>query len=148
MAGVIAVVEAMVAAMAPGSPGGTQITLDELLHSVVDGDIRDSLRRLYEAVNTIAHGGHIDIVDMVGIVSDAVVDLITTVKAGLADGRVSVDLIVSGITNGHLKEVVRKAIDGIENIPTELSGIGVIGIIMSMQKYVGRIIDLVKKLKH
>lgn len=52
---------------------------------------------------------------------DAVIGFAIDIKRALADGRITVDEVVGAFSDGEVKESVRRAMDGIYNIPNELS---------------------------
>ena len=114
-------------ARAEGSPGGKSITLDELLSTVSDGAVRESFSNLWDAIEAIVKGGKVDVFDLIPKATDAVLDLLGTLRDALADSRVTVEEILSGITDKGIREDLRRALEGIEKIPAELQGLDKIG---------------------
>lgn len=105
-----------------GSPGGKQATLDELLSTVTDGEMKDSIRNLVDAVEKIVKGSKVDLFELIPVVVQAILDFLTTLKAALEDKRIAPEEILHGVTDGDLRPELSKAIEGIDKIPAELKG--------------------------
>lgn len=130
---------------AAGSPGGKSITLDELLSTVSDGAVRESFSNLWDAIEAIVKGGKVDIFDLIPKATDAVLDLLGTLRDALADKRVTIEEILSGITDGGIREDLRRALEGIEKIPAEIQGLDMWKMIGLVQKIAAKLPQLLAK---
>lgn len=133
--------------LSSASPGGKQLTLDELLHTVTDGQVRQSLSEMYDSILTmVTSGKKPDLFEMLAKVGEAVTGMVGVFSEALSDGRLTPNEIVNGVTDGHIREGLQRAIDGAEKIPAELSKLGPLGVIMLAKKNLGRLRELKKKL--
>lgn len=132
-------------ARATGSPGGTTITLDELLSTVSDGAVKESIRNLWDAIEQITHGGGVDIFDLIPKVTEVLLDLLGTLRDALADKRVTIDEILSGISDQGISDELRRALEGIEKVPAELQGLDMWKIIALAQKVAAKLPGLLTK---
>jgi hypothetical protein len=113
----------------------------ELLSGVSDGKVRGSLQAFVDAIEALKNG-HEPILDLLMKASSAILELIGHLRDALADGHVTPDEIVSTITDGHLKAIWTNALDGIGNIPDELTSMSPWAMIGTFQRIMGKIMPL------
>lgn len=112
-------------AIAAASPGGKQVTLDEMLHTVSDGELKDSIKNLYAAVEKMVAAHAISfsgVLELLPVVSDAIVDFLHTLKNAIQDRHIDPNEVLEGVSTEGLRPALQKAIDGAEKIPAELKG--------------------------
>ena len=109
-------------AVAEESPGGSRMTLDELLTSVTDGRVRTSIQSLISVIEDLVQGGRPDALQLIETVITAVLEFIGHLREAISDGFQVSDLL-AGVTDGDLREDLRRAFDGIEKIQLELTGL-------------------------
>lgn len=132
-------------ALAETSPGGKTVTLDELLSTVSDGAVRESISNMWDAIEAITRGGKVDIFDLIPKATDVVLDLLGTLRDALADRRVTLDEILSGVTDGGIRADLQRAIEGIEKVPAELQGLDMWKMIALVQKIAAKLPALLAK---
>lgn len=132
-------------ARATSSPGGATITLDELLSTVSDDPVRKSISNMWDTIEAITKGGRVDVFDLIPKATDVILDLLGTLRDALADGRVRIGEILSGITDGGIRDDLRRALEGIERIPAELQGLDMWRMIALVQKIVSKLPALLAK---
>lgn len=113
-------------AIAETGPGGKKVTLDEMLHTVSDGEVKDTIRNLYAAVEQLIQnrGGNFSaILDLIPTLVEAVLDFLQTLRVALQDRRVTPDEILAGVSTKGMRPALQKAIDGADKIPAELKGL-------------------------
>jgi hypothetical protein len=101
------------------SPGGTRVTLNELLTSVTDDEVRGAIRDLVERIDELASGKG-DLIALISAAASALVEFLATLKVALAGGRVTPAELLEGITQGRVRPELQKALDRIWEIPLEL----------------------------
>lgn len=102
-----------------------KVSIDEILESVTDGKVRDSISRLINVIEAIVHGDAPELPILAGNVIDAVVDFLGHLKDALADGKVTLDEILHTVVDGDVRVELTNAIEGASKIPEELSGLDV-----------------------
>lgn len=113
-------------AMGPSSPGGTRITLDELLHTVSNGELKDSVKNLVAAIERLIeqHTISVDgVFDLIPVLSEAVKDFAITLRniiRGGMDPQQIVNELMASVSTERLRPELQKAVDGAEKIPGEL----------------------------
>lgn len=132
-------------ALVETSPGGKAVTLDELLSTISDGAVKESISSMWDAIEQIAHGGKVDIFDLIPKATEVVLDLLGTLRDALADKRVTVDEILSGISDQGISDELRRALEGIEKVPAELSGLDMWKMIALVQKIAAKLPALLAK---
>lgn len=132
--------------MAPGGPGGKQITLDEILSTVTDGSLKESVVALVDAIEGLIRGERLDLFALIPTVTDALLDFMGTLRDALADRRVSPDEILHSVTTGDVRPELKKAIEGAAKIPDELSGLDMWKMMSLMQRVAGRLPELMAKM--
>lgn len=132
-------------AVAEGSPGGKAVTLDELLSTVSDGAVKESIGNMWDAIEQITRGGRVDIFDLIPKATEVVLDLLGTLRDALADKRVTIDEILSGISDKGISDELRRALEGIEKVPAELSGLDMWKMIALVQKIAAKLPALLAK---
>lgn len=129
-------------AMAPGSPGGKTITLDELLHTVTDGNVRTSVQNLLNAIESIVKGGHVDVVAVFKLGVVAVLDFVTNLSAAMKGGFNPEELL-AGVTDGTVRTSLQEVIDGVGQLPAEIKGLdmwGIMGIFQRVSAWIPKIV--------
>ena len=132
-------------AMAADSAGGKQVTLDEMLHSVSDGDVRASMQKLVNAIESIVRGERPDIFDLIPTVVEAILEFLGVLRDALADKRITPDEILAGVSTQGLRPVLQKAIDGLDKIPGEMSGMDMWKMMGLVQRVTARLPELLAK---
>ena len=105
------------------SPGGKTVTLDELLDTVSDGNVRESIAQLWDVVSEIVRNPDADKFQLIGPVIEAIRDFLGTIRDALADRRVTLDELLHGVTDGEIRQSLKDAIEGLDKIGTELKGL-------------------------
>lgn len=121
-------------ALAEGGPGGKTVTLDELMDTVSDGAVKESIREFWDAIAAIIGGERPNAGELARTVIGATMDLLGTVRDALADGRVTADELLHGITDGNIREELKRAIEGLDRIPSELQGMDMWKMIALVQR--------------
>lgn len=124
------------------SPGGKKITLEEILHTVTDGQVRQSLMDLWNSVQSLLRGGKFDLFDLLAQAGEAVMDFVGVLASAFADGRLTPDEIVNGVTDGHIRDGLLKAIEGAEKIPGELTGLNPLAMVRVFSRVLQRLREL------
>lgn len=124
------------------SPGGKKITLEELLHTVTDGQVRQSIMDMWNSVQELLRGGKFDIFELLSQAGEAIMDLVGVMAAAFSDGRLTPDEILNGVTDGHIHEGIQKAIDGAEKIPDELTGLSPLKMVRVFSRILQRLREL------
>lgn len=132
-------------AMAENSENGKQVTLEEMLHTVSDGDVRASIQKLVDAIEGIVHGEKVDIFDLIPTVVEAILEFLGTLRDALADKRVTPDEILNGVSTQGLRPELQRAIDGLDKIPGELQGMDMWKMIALVQKIAAYLPQLLAK---
>lgn len=107
----------------PDSPGGSSITLNELLDTVSDGAVRESIQAVWDSIHSLVRGERVDVFDLITKVANALLDLLGTLRDALADGRITPDEILHGITDGGIRTDLKVVLDNIGKLPAELQGL-------------------------
>lgn len=144
--GFFGVAEKILESLQPGSKGGKKITLDELLHSVTDGQVRQSIQEFWDAIQKLLKGGKLDVFDLLTTAGEAIMDLVGTMVDAFADGRLSPDEIVNGVTDGHIRDELLAAIEGIERVPAELTALSPLKMVRQFQRITSRLQQLREKM--
>jgi hypothetical protein len=122
-------------ALSASGPGGTTVTLDELMSTVTDGAVKESIREFWDAITAITAGERPEVAELARTVIGAVMDLLGTVRDALADdGRVTADELLHGITDGGIRDELSRAIEGLDKIPGELQGMDMWKMIALVQR--------------
>lgn len=124
-------------ARADTGPGGTRITLDELVYTVTDGAVKESIQTLWNMIERVVQGDRVSPLDLIQEVAEAGLDLLGTLRDALADGRVTAQEILAGVTDGPIREELGRAIDGVEKVPAELQDLDMWKMIALVQKIAG-----------
>lgn len=137
--------ERVMASLKGDSPGGKKITLDEFLHTVTDGQVRQSLMDFWNAIESLMKGGKFDLFELLTNAGEAIMDLVGVIQDALSDGRLTPDEIVNGVTDGHIREGITAAIEGAEKIPGELTGLSPLEMVRIFQKVLTRLRGMKEK---
>lgn len=129
-------------AIDPASAGGKTVTLDELLASVSDGKVKKSIADLVASIDALIKGGHPDIIDLVTKASAALLDVLGTLKDALASGGITADKLLHTVSDEGLKESIVKVLGELDEIPDELHSLDMWKIIGLVQKFSGRLPEL------
>lgn len=119
---------------AADSPGGATITLDELLSTISDGAVKESISNMWETIGQLTRGDQISPVELVKQAVNVLLDLLGTLRDALADGRITKDEVLHGITDGGIRKDLSNALDGIGDIPAELQGLDMWRMIALVQR--------------
>lgn len=76
---------------------------------------------------------------------DAALGLVVDLKNALDDRRVSVDELVGAVSDGKLKESLRKGLEGLEKIPNELKQLNPWDGMMLVQRLIAKIMPILQK---
>jgi hypothetical protein len=126
-------------ALSASSPGGKTVTIDELMDTVSDGAVRESIEDFWNSIAAIVAGKRPEIGELARTIIGATLDLLGTLRDALADGKVTADELLHGITDGNIRDELKRAIDGLDKIPAELQG-------MDMWKMIGLVQRISAKL--
>jgi hypothetical protein len=121
-------------ALSESSPGGKTVTLDELMDTVSDGAVRESIEDFWNAITAIVAGQRPEAGELARTIIGATMDLLGTLRDALADNKVTADELLHGITDGNIREELKRAIDGLDKIPGELQGMDMWKMIALVQK--------------
>jgi len=132
-------------ALDPASPGGSSITLEELLDTVSDGKVRESIQVAWDAIAGLIHGDPENVFDLITKVASALLDMLGTLRDALADGHVTADEILHGITDGDIRAELKTVLDNLSKLPAELQGLDMWKMIALFQRISGYLPQLLAK---
>lgn len=127
--------------LSDASPGGKKITIDELLDGVTDGKLTKSLRDLVDAVEATIAGHGPGVWELLPKVGAAAMELMGHLRDALADGRITLDDIVQGVSDGHVREGLANAVAAAQRLPSELDQLSPWALIGTIQRVIGRLHD-------
>ncbi|MGH3988801.1 MAG: hypothetical protein ACRDTZ_16045 [Pseudonocardiaceae bacterium] len=129
-------------AMASSSAGGKQVTLEEILHSVSDGELRNSTKNLADIIETLVQRRQIDVFAIIPQVVEALLDWLNVLRAALQDRKLDPSELLAGVSTEGLRPALSKAIEGAEKIPGELKRLD----FMVMMQLVNRVMGWLPQL--
>ena len=71
--------------------------------------------------------------------------LVVDLKDALSDGRVTIDEVVATVSDGKIKESLRKGMEGLDNIPKELTNLNPWDGIRLAQKVMSKLGELLSR---